>query len=266
MSWIDLSGEVAVVTGAGAGIGRGIALGLADVGATLVLLDREDASSTLDEIASRGGRGFFVRCDVTDDGSVGGAAAQSLETFGPATILVNNAGTMRAGQLVDMPIADWQQILSLNLTGYLRCAQAFGAQMLQRGQGSLIHVASISARAPQSFSGAYSASKAAVVMLSQQLAVEWGPKGVRSNVVSPGLIRTPMTQSIYDAPGVLAARRALVPRRRIGEPEDVANAVVFLASERADYITGAEIVVDGGFTRGIMGVIPRPGFEAHIDG
>jgi NAD(P)-dependent dehydrogenase (short-subunit alcohol dehydrogenase family) len=138
---------------------------------------------------------------------------------------------MRAGQLVDMPIADWQQILSLNLTGYLRCAQAFGAQMLQRGQGSLIHVASISARAPQSFSGAYSASKAAVVMLSQQLAVEWGPKGVRSNVVSPGLIRTPMTQSIYDAPGVLAARRALVPRRRIGEPEDVANAVVFLASE-----------------------------------
>jgi NAD(P)-dependent dehydrogenase (short-subunit alcohol dehydrogenase family) len=173
---------------------------------------------------------------------------------------------MRAGQLVDMPIADWQQILSLNLTGYLRCAQAFGAQMLQRGQGSLIHVASISARAPQSFSGAYSASKAAVVMLSQQLAVEWGPKGVRSNVVSPGLIRTPMTQSIYDAPGVLAARRALVPRRRIGEPEDVANAVVFLASERADYITGAEIVVDGGFTRGIMGVIPRPGFEAHIAG
>jgi NAD(P)-dependent dehydrogenase (short-subunit alcohol dehydrogenase family) len=154
MSWIDLSGEVAVVTGAGAGIGRGIALGLADVGATLVLLDREDASSTLDEIASRGGRGFFVRCDVTDDGSVGSAAAQSLETFGPATILVNNAGTMRAGQLVDMPIADWQQILSLNLTGYLRCAQAFGAQMLQRGQGSLIHVASISARAPQSFSGA----------------------------------------------------------------------------------------------------------------
>ena len=103
-------------------------------------------------------------------------------------------------------------------------------------------------------------------MLSQQLAVEWGPKGVRSNVVSPGLIRTPMTKSIYDAPGVLEARRALVPRRRIGEPEDVANAVVFLASERADYITGAEIVVDGGFTRGIMGVIPRPGFEAHIDG
>jgi NAD(P)-dependent dehydrogenase (short-subunit alcohol dehydrogenase family) len=103
-------------------------------------------------------------------------------------------------------------------------------------------------------------------MLSQQLAVEWGPKGVPSNVVSPGLIRTPMTQSIYDAPGVLAARRALVPRRRIGEPEDVANAVVFLASERADYITGAEIVVDGGFTRDIMGVIPRPGFEAHIAG
>jgi NAD(P)-dependent dehydrogenase (short-subunit alcohol dehydrogenase family) len=98
-------------------------------------------------------------------------------------------------------------------------------------------------------------------MLSRQLAVEWGPRGVRSNVVSPGMIRTPMTEAIYQAPGVHGARRVLVPAQRIGRPEDIADAVVFLASERASYITGEEIVVDGGFTRTLMGTIPRPGFE-----
>jgi NAD(P)-dependent dehydrogenase (short-subunit alcohol dehydrogenase family) len=262
MNWIDLAGRVAVVTGAGAGIGRGIALGLAGAGATVVLLDRDDgAQAALDEITAKGGSGIFLRCDVTSDDSVSAAAARSLEAFGSAAILVNNAGTMRSGHLETMALADWEAILSLNLTGYFRCARTFGAQMLQHGRGAIVHIASVSAYAPQSNSGAYSASKAAVVMLSRQLAAEWGPRGVRSNVVSPGLIRTPMTQGLYDTPGVLEARRALVPRRRIGEPEDIANAVVFLASDRADYITGEDLVVDGGFTRTIMDVIPRPGFE-----
>ena len=98
-------------------------------------------------------------------------------------------------------------------------------------------------------------------MLSRQLAVEWGPRGVRSNVVSPGMIRTPMIEAIYRASGVHEERRALMPAQRIGQPEEIADAVVFLASERASYVTGEEIVVDGGFTRTIMGVIPRPGFE-----
>ncbi|MDQ8732876.1 SDR family oxidoreductase, partial [Bradyrhizobium sp. LHD-71] len=186
----------------------------------------------------------------------------SLEALGPASILVNNAGTLRAGSLDTLSLSDWQANLSLNLTGYFRCAQAFGAQMLKQANGAIVHIASVAAHSPQNHSGAYSTSKAAVAMLSQQLATEWGPRGVRSNVVSPGLIRTPMTQAMYDTPGVLEARRAVVPRRRIGEPEDIANAVVFLASDRADYINGAEIVVDGGFARGIMNLVPRPGYEA----
>jgi NAD(P)-dependent dehydrogenase (short-subunit alcohol dehydrogenase family) len=262
MNWINLTDQVAVVTGAGGGIGLGIAGGLAAVGATVVLLDRDEPTQqALDHVSSTGGRAQFLRCDVTDDDSVNGVASIVNERFGAPSILVNNAGTMRAGRLDTMTLDDWNAIMSLNLTAYLRCARAFGSAMLRNGSGAIVHVASISSYSPQSFSGAYSASKAAVVMLSRQLAVEWGPRGVRSNVVSPGLIQTPMTKGIYDSPGVRDARSALVPRRRIGEPDDIANAVVFLASDRADYITGEDIVIDGGFTRTIMSVIPRPGFE-----
>jgi NAD(P)-dependent dehydrogenase (short-subunit alcohol dehydrogenase family) len=171
---------------------------------------------------------------------------------------------MLPGGVESASMTDWERIMSLNLTGYLRCARIFGAAMLTRGEGALVHVASIAASFPQSYSGAYSVSKAGIVMLSRQLAVEWGPRGVRSNVVSPGMIRTQMTEDIYQAPGVHDARRTLVPARRIGRPEDIADAVVFLASERASYITGDEVVVDGGFTRIVMGVIPRPGFEKSV--
>lgn len=262
MAWIDLSAQVAVVTGGGAGIGRGIALGLAAVGATVVVLDRDEGgAAVVAEIRASGGRAEFLSCDVTSDDSVASAARQVVTDVGEPAILVNNAGTMLSGGLETTSMGDWERILSLNLTGYLRCARIFGESMLARGSGAIVHVASISASFPQSYSGAYSASKAGVVMLSRQLAVEWGPRGVRSNVVSPGMIRTPMTEAIYQAPGVHDARRALVPARRIGRPEDIADAVVFLTSERASYITGEEIVVDGGFTRTLMGTIPRPGFE-----
>ncbi|WGD49403.1 SDR family oxidoreductase [Bradyrhizobium sp. CB1650] len=262
MTWIDLSSNVAVVTGGGAGIGRGIALGLAAVGAEVVVLDRDEAGSDVAaEIRGNGGRAEFFVCDVTCDDSVAWAAEQIKARGSQAGILVNNAGTMLPGGLDAVSMTDWDRILSLNLTGYLRCARVFGEPMLERGAGAIVHVASISASFPQGYSGAYSVSKAGVVMLSRQLALEWGPRGVRSNVVSPGMIRTPMTDEIYRAPSVHEARRALVPARRIGQPADIADAVVFLASERASYITGEEMVVDGGFTRTIMGVIPRPGFE-----
>jgi len=263
VSWIDLSGSVAVVTGAGAGIGRGIALGLAEVGADVVLLDRDgDACrDALAEVRRRSPKSIAITCDVKAPESVAEAAARSMRDVGPARILVNNAGRHAPGRLQDLPLEAWQATLALNLDGYLLCAQAFGAQMIEAGTGSLVHVASISAGFPQGFSGAYSVSKAGIVMLSRQLAIEWGALGVRSNVVSPGMIETPMTGPIYATPGVREARQALVPRGRIGRPGDIADAVVFLASPRADYISGEEIVVDGGFTRMMMNVIPRPGFE-----
>jgi NAD(P)-dependent dehydrogenase (short-subunit alcohol dehydrogenase family) len=266
--WIDLTGRVAVVTGAGGGIGAGIAQALSAVGATVVLLDRNAAAAEAmaATIRAAGGQADAVACDVSDGDDVTRAAAQSQALRGPCDILVNNAGFQSPGQMERLPAADWNAVLAVNLTGYFLCAQAFGAQMLPRRTGAVVHIASISGSSPQGYSGAYSVSKAGVIMLSQQLATEWGPSGVRSNVVSPGLIRTPMTREFYDTPGVLAARQALVPLRRIGAPDDIANAVVFLVSDRASYVTGTEITVDGGFTRTIMNVIPRPGFDAAAPG
>jgi NAD(P)-dependent dehydrogenase (short-subunit alcohol dehydrogenase family) len=261
--WLGLQGRIAVVTGAGGGVGRAVAAGLAEAGAHVALLDRdlqgcEDAATN---VRNAGGRAVSVSCDVSQSDSVEEAARRVQAELGPADILVNNAGVLRPGTLDGLSLADWNAMLGINLTGYLLCAQAFGRGMLEQGRGSIVHVASIAGSHPQGASGAYSASKAAVVMLSRQLATEWGPRGVRSNVVSPGLIRTPMSEPFYATPGVLERRTAVVPARRIGRPEDIADAVLFLVSDRASYITGDEITVDGGFTRMVMNLIPRPSHE-----
>lgn len=261
--WLDLRGRVCVVTGAGGGLGQAIALGFARAGARLVLLDRE--AKAMAAIAAEAERcGAEVRalaCDVTDPGSVEAAAAQA-RALGPCAVLVNNAALMRPGPLETLPLPEWNALLAVNLTGYFLCAQVFGRQMRERGGGAIVHVASISGRHPQGFSGAYSVSKAGIVMLSRQLATEWGPAGIRSNVISPGLVVTPLSQSFYDAPGLRERRSAVVPLGRIGMPDDIRDAVLFLASDRAAYVTGDEITVDGGFTRVLMNLIPRPGFEA----
>jgi glucose 1-dehydrogenase len=134
--------------------------------------------------------------------------------------------------------------------------------MLTAGRGSIIHIASISALHPQTRSGAYSASKAGILLLSKQLAAEWGPRGVRSNAICPGMIRTPLSAKFYEEPGFEAKRSAVTASRRIGEPVDIANPVVFLASDRSDYINGTEIIVDGGLDCMLMDMVPRPGFNA----
>ena len=258
-----LAGRVCVVTGAGSGIGRGIALVLAGAGARVAILDRDPqgGEATRAEIVRAGGEATAIPCDTADAASVAAAAARSAAAFGDCDVLVNNAGVLRPGPLDMLALEEWNTVLAINLTGYFLCAQTFGRQMRARGRGALVHIASIAAAHPTAQAGAYSVAKAGVDMLSRQLAVEWGAHGIRSNVVHPGLIRTPMSQSFYDQPGVTERRSAAVPAGRIGAPDDVAQAVLFLASDRAAYISGQALTVDGGFSRMLMGLIPRVGYE-----
>ena len=262
VEWLGLQGTVCAVTGAGGGIGRAIALSLARAGGRVALLDRDEAGSaeTLRHLQDAGADAVAVGCDVSDPGSVSAAAEAVSRQLGPCGVLVNNAGLLRPGPLATLTAAEWNLLLSVNLTGYFLCAQAFGTQMRMRGGGAIVHIASIAGSHATGFGGAYSVAKAGIVMLSRQLATEWGGDGIRSNVVSPGMILTPLSQAFYDDPEITRRRSAVIPAGRIGQPGDIAEAVLFLASARAAYITGDEITVDGGFTRGIMGLIPRPGY------
>ncbi len=261
-NWLNLGGKRAVVTGAAGGIGRAIAFSFAEAGADVALLDRdaEGCRMLAGQIAEKGGRAVAIPCDTSDPAAVTAAAKAMADTLGPADILVNNAGVLRAGALADISLDAWNALMAINLTGYLLCAQAFRPQILANQGGALIHIASIAASNPQPRSGAYSASKAGVAMLSRQLALEWGPDHIRSNIVSPGFIRTPMSETFYQAPGVKERREAMVPVRRIGTAQDIADAVLFLASPRSSYVTGAEILVDGGVDQVMMELSPRPGF------
>ncbi|MGF6308093.1 NAD(P)-dependent dehydrogenase (short-subunit alcohol dehydrogenase family) [Bradyrhizobium sp. i1.8.4] len=260
--WLGLSGRVAVITGGGGGIGRATAVSFARAGARVAALDRDERglAETKAKLREFGDGHLVASCDTTREDNVAAAADAVARSLGPCDILVNTAAVLRPGGLDTLPLAEWNAVLAINLTGYFICAQAFGRQMRKAGRGSLIHVASIAASNAQGQSGAYSVSKAAVVMLSQQLAAEWGPHGIRSNVVSPGLVVTPMSQAFYDTPGVTERRTAVVPMRRIGAPQDMADATLFLASDRSSYVNGEEIIVDGGYARTLMSHVPRPGF------
>ena len=262
--WLGLSGRVCVVTGGGGGIGRATAVSLAQAGARVAAIDRDERGleATQADLRKLGDGHLVTRCDTTSAESVTAASDTIEKSLGPCSVLVNTAAILRPGALDTLSLAEWNGVLAVNLTGYFLCAQAFGRQMRKRGAGSLVHVASVAASNAQGFSGAYSVSKAGVVMLSRQLASEWGPHGLRSNVVSPGLVVTPMSQAFYDTPGVTERRTAVVPMRRIGAPQDMADAILFLASDRASYINGDEIIVDGGFTRTIMNLVPRPGHSS----
>jgi NAD(P)-dependent dehydrogenase (short-subunit alcohol dehydrogenase family) len=260
--WLGLAGHICVVTGGGGGIGRAVAVSLARAGAHVAAIDLDEHGLDGTRVALRelGGH-LVIRCDTTSAESVSVASEAIEKSFGPCSVLVNTAAVLRPGGLDELSLSEWNAVLSVNLTGYFLCAQIFGRPMRVHGRGSLVHIASIAASHAQGKSGAYSVSKAGVVMLSRQLASEWGPHGVRSNVVSPGMVITPMSQAFYDTPGVTERRTAVTPMRRIGMPQDIAEAVLFLASDRSSYVNGDEITVDGGYVRTVMNLIPRPGHD-----
>jgi NAD(P)-dependent dehydrogenase (short-subunit alcohol dehydrogenase family) len=261
--WLGLAGKIAVVTGAASGIGAAVAQSLATAGTQVALLDldMQGVEKQATHLRVQGAHALALECDSASEASVNHAALRVANELGPCAILVNNAGILRAGGLAEVSLDEWHRVLSINLTGYLLCARAFSAPMRAAGNGSIIHIASIAARHPQTSSGAYSASKAGVLLMSRQMAVEWGPHGVRSNAICPGMIRTALSAAFYEEPGFEARRVQVTANRRIGEPQDIADAALFLASPRSSYVNGADFMVDGGMSCMLMDMVPRPGFN-----
>ena len=241
----DLSGKVAVVTGASRGIGRAVAVLLASRGAQVVAAARGDhAAETVAAIQDAGGRADAATLDVTDAGSVEAMVGRALERHRRIDILVNNAGIARDQLLLRMKREDWDQVMATNLTAAFTCAQAVIKPMIKQRGGRIISIGSVVGQAGNAGQTNYAASKAGLIGFSKALAREVASRNITVNVVAPGLIGTDMTRGIADkAQGDWAAQ---IPLGRLGSTEDVAAAVCFLASDEASYITGQVLAVNGG--------------------
>lgn len=240
--------SIALITGGGSGIGRAAALALARRGDRVAIADlRHDlAQACAHEIAAAGGQAVALAIDVTDDAVVAQAFAEAESALGPVDILVNSAGILGVAPLLDYPIDDFERIMAVNVTGSFRCAQRAAAGMVARGYGRIVNLASISGVRAGIGRAAYGTSKAAVIGLTRQLAMELAAHGVTANAIAPGPVVTAMTADAY-VPETRAAFEAMVPAGRLGTPEEIAEAIVFLASEGAAYVNGQTLAVDGGY-------------------
>jgi glucose 1-dehydrogenase len=256
---ITLDGQTALVTGANSGIGRAVSIALASAGANVVInwvVDPEATQSVVDDIHALGGKAIGVRADVSSEAEVEAMFAKAVDTFGTVDICVPNAGMQRDASIEQMTLADWQKVIDVNLTGQFLCARAATREFLRRGPrpetsvalGKIICVSSVHEVIPWAGHVNYAASKGGVMLMMKTLAQELAPKKIRVNSVSPGAIRTPINTSAWSTPEAHAALLTLMPYGRIGEPSDIGNAVVWLASDLSDYVTGASLYVDGGMT------------------
>jgi len=245
---MKLDKKVSIVTGGGRGIGRAVCLALAREGSNIMVTDvaSQTAREVSEEIQSMGRRALFFEMDVSKSDQAKKMVAAALSSFGKIDILVNVAGIFLRSPIEDVSEQDWDKVVAVNLKGTFLCSQAVGKEMIKQGGGSIVNFASVAAHTPQINLGAYSPSKAGVLLLTKIMAVEWAKYNIRVNALSPGPILTPMTDSIYNTEKLKKGRAKAVPMDRFGTPEEVAKAVLFLASDDASYITGHALSIDGG--------------------
>ncbi|OZB61926.1 MAG: sugar dehydrogenase [Lysobacterales bacterium 14-68-21] len=245
-----LQGKVALVTGSGRGIGQAIAVRLAREGARVAVEDRSDnaaAEETLAEVRDAGGDGCVIAGDISTPEVDRDVVAQAVATLGRLDVLVNNAGIEKRADFLDVTEGDFDAVLGVNLRGAFFATQAFARHVRDRdGGGAVVNVSSVHEELPFPHFASYAASKGAVKMLMRNLAIELAPLGIRVNNVAPGAVKTPINAALLSNKAELDALLANIPLRRLGRPEDVANAVAFLASEEAAYVTGTTLFVDGG--------------------
>ena len=248
----SLDGEVAVVTGAAQGLGRQMAAGLAEMGADVAIADlnHEKATDTAAELDGET-RVIAVETDVTDEASVRRLVETVTDRLGPIDVLLNNAGIVENAPAEETTLDAWQRVLAVNLDGVFLCAKHVGRQMLDRGQGRIVTVSSMSAfdvNVPQK-QASYNVTKAGVSMLTKSLAVEWADRGVRVNAIAPGYMRTELVDEVLaNNPEMEDTWIENTPMGRLGQPKELRELVVYLASDASSYMTGTTVVMDGGYT------------------
>ena len=254
-----LVGQKALVTGANSGIGQAVAIGLARAGADVIVnyvVNEQAAQEVVGAIEAEGVKGLAIEADVSQEAQVQDMFQQAIAAFGTIDILVPNAGLQRDSSLVEMTLAQWNTVIGINLTGQFLCIREAVKEFLRRGvrpevsvaAGKIICMSSVHEVIPWAGHVNYASSKGGIHMMMKSLAQELAPHRVRVNAIGPGAIRTPINTKAWDTPEAYADLMKLVPYKRIGEPEDIAQVAVFLASDMADYINGVTLFVDGGMT------------------